>query len=100
MHVLHVDGTEVPVSLATLVVAERPGSAQLDWELVANTLGGWEAGLGTNALELAVITGADDRGTPLLAQLGGTAIVARFVEGTVVWRGDGELAGFDTTWLD
>lgn len=99
LHRLVVDGTEVPVSLATLVVVDREGADRSDWEIVANTTGTWPPELGRNHLEMTAISGADDNGVPELSELSGQAIVARHVEHVVVWRGDGELDGFEDRWL-
>ncbi|MEZ5238560.1 MAG: hypothetical protein R2716_06285 [Microthrixaceae bacterium] len=99
IHRLEVDGTETSVALATLMAVRRDSSPDLQWEVVAQTLGAEPPVLGTNELGLVVVSGADAQGVPLLSQLCGRAVVVRYVDSTVVWRGDGPLAGFDETWL-
>jgi len=99
VHRLEVDSTDVAVRLGTLVVVRRPGSEHLDWEVVAQTTGDSTAELGENLLGMTVVSGADPNGVPELSELSGNAVVARYVDEAVVWRGNGVLVGFDDDWL-
>lgn len=99
LHRLRVDGTDTDVSLGTLVAVSREGRADLDWEVVAQTVGASEPQLGSVDLSLVVVSGADDAGAPELTELSGRAVVVRYVDSTVVWRGDGPLTGFEDAWL-
>ncbi len=99
VHQLHVDGSEVTVSLATLVVVKRNGTSALDWELVADTVNDPATELGSCELDLVVVSGGDEEGVPELSDLHGPAVVVRYVDSTIVWRGNGPLQGFDEAWL-
>lgn len=99
VHQLHVDDEEVAVSLATLMAVRREATPELDWEVVAKTVGASEPRLTSNQLRLVVVSGADESGAPELCDLAGPAVVVRYVEDTVVWRGDGTLLGFEDSWL-
>lgn len=99
IHRLQVDHDEVAVSLATLMVVRREATTDPCWEVVATTIGSIEPHLTSNFLRLVVVSGTDEAGTPVLSELAGPAVVVRFVEGTVVWRGDGALSGFEDSWL-
>ena len=100
IHRLEIDGTDLPVALATLMVVSRPGLDHLDWEVVARTVGQASMELGRNELEMTVVSGADPAGAPELSSLSGAAVVVRHPDSTVVWRGDGALVGFEECWLD
>lgn len=99
VHRCVVDGSEVPVRLATLVVVRREEHGALDWEVVAETARDARPELGRNELALTVVSGAGDTGAVELSELCGEAQVVRYVDRSVVWRGDGPLLGFDPTWL-
>jgi hypothetical protein len=99
VHQLHVDDDEVAVSLATLMAVRREATPALDWEVVAKTVGATEPRLTSNLLRLVVVSGADESGAPTLSELAGPAVVVRYVEDVVVWRGDGALLGFEDAWL-
>jgi hypothetical protein len=93
VHHLEVDDAAVPVRFATLVAVARAESAQLDWEVVAECLGGPGITHGRHRLELTCITGAEPDGSLRFADLSGDAIVVRVVDTTLVVRGDGPLEG-------
>ena len=99
IHRLEVDHDEVTVSLATLMAVRREATTDLDWEVVAKTVGATEPQLTSNDLRLVVVSGADESGAPVLSELAGPAVVVRYVDDTVVWRGDGALCGFEESWL-
>jgi predicted HAD superfamily phosphohydrolase len=99
VHRCVVDDVEVPVRLATLVVVRREGQDALDWEVVAETVDDTAPRLGRNELALTVVTGVDAGGAVELAEVRGEAQVVRFVERSVVWRGDAPLLGFEDAWL-
>jgi len=108
IHRIHLDGTEVPIRFATLVAVERAadgasltpntGSAEvpgdIDWEVVADGVADYEGAMERHRVEALCITGADDDGHLILTELTGDAVVVRYVERTVVLRGDGPLQGF------
>ena len=119
IHRLHIDGVEMPVRLATLVAvrrhddtvaadgpvstvddggddrAEAEGARDdgIDWEVVADGVHDMAHELGRRHVEMLCITGADAEGHLILGELSGDAIMVRFVDRTVVLRGDGPLAG-------
>lgn len=99
IHRLHIDDTEVAVSLATFMAVRREASPGLDWEVIAKTVGTTQPQLESNQLSLVVVSGADESGAPVLSELTGPAVVVRYVEDTVVWRGNGALLGFKESWL-
>lgn len=99
IHRCVIDGDELTVRLATLMVVRREGSDALDWEVVAEATAEVATELGRNRLGLLVISGADEHGTVDLSEVCGDAVVVRFVDRSVVWRGDGPLEGFDDAWL-
>lgn len=99
IHELSVDAAPVAVSMATLVVVRRAGMDALDWEVVAATVGDVTPEPGRNDLGLVVVSGADAAGVPELSELRGAAAVVRWVDSTIVWRGDSPLDGFDEAWL-
>ena len=99
VHRCAVDGSEVRVRLATLVVVRRESQDALDWEVVAETVDDTRVELGRNELALTVVSGADGHGDVELADLRGEAQVVRFLDRSVVWRGDGPLLGFDNAWF-
>lgn len=99
---MHLDGTEVPLRFGTLVVVSRDGiepdssgeAAAVDWEVVADGLDDYAGELKRHRVELLCITHANEDGQLVLGELSGDAVVVRFVERTVVLRGDGPLSGF------
>ena len=88
----------LPLRHGTLQVVERDAGA-LDWEIVLHTIEFEPVANAVHALELAVITGADDAGRLTVGDLTGEAILVRGVEHSIVFRGHGELAGFDRSLL-
>ena len=94
-----VDDVEIPVRLASVVVVQRDESTQLDWEVVAESTEPIGLELHRAHLHMTVITGADADAVLAFADLDGPAAVVRFVETTVVFRGDGDLEGFDAALL-
>jgi hypothetical protein len=95
VHRLGVDGVDLALRSRTLVAVVRDGSEQLDWEVVADCVQPVERGLGRCEVEMLCITGADAEGHLILGELSGPAVVVRFVDRTLVLRGDGPLAGLD-----
>ena len=79
----------------TVVVVSREDGQPLDWEVVIDAPEDPAMELGRNALVLTAITGVDDAGNVQLGELAGEAQVVRYVDNTVVWRGDSQLSGFD-----
>ena len=99
IHRLLVDGTECVVRFGTLVVAERD-DGELDWEVVADSTEAVVIDMGRHDLELLVISGADSEGEVEFSQLMGRAVLVRFVDSTVVFRGDSQLVDFDPVLLE
>ncbi len=99
IHRLLLDGSELVVRFGTVVVAERDGG-EIDWEVVADSTEAVVIDLGRHELELLVISGADSDGEVEFSQLMGRAMLVRFVDSTVVFRGDSQLVGFDTALLE
>jgi hypothetical protein len=119
IHRCFFDGDELTVRLATLVAVHRQvdpaddpppttstaatGSsgvaASLDWEVVAEATAEVETELGRARLDLVVISGADEHGNIEFSEVRGDAVVVRYLDRSVVWRGDGPLEGFDDAWL-
>jgi hypothetical protein len=98
IHRLFLDGTELPLRFGTPVAvvradADGPATDRIDWEIVADGVEQYAGDLQRHHVELLCITGADDEGRLLLGELEGDAIVVRYVERTVVLRGDGPLTG-------
>ena len=98
IHRLELDGIEVPLRFGTLVAVARtdadgPATDRIDWEVVADGLDEYGGQLQRHHVELLCITGVDADGHLVLGELEGDAIVVRFVERTVVLRGDGPLTG-------
>ena len=93
VHRLEVDGVDVPVRFATVVAVARAETEQVDWEVVADCVAPVGNDLGRCRVEMLCITGADPEGHLVLGELSGDAIVVRFVDRTLVLRGDGPLAG-------
>lgn len=111
IHRMHLDGVEVPIRFATLVAVARNGlgdgadgptetadfaSAEIDWEVVADGVDEYAGELHRHHVELLCITRVDEDGHLVLGELSGDAVVVRFVERTVVLRGDGPLSGLTT----
>jgi len=65
----------------------------VDWEVVADGVADYEGGMQRHRVEALCITGADADGHLVLGELSGDAVVVRYVERTVVLRGDGPLIG-------
>lgn len=83
-----IDGREIAVKYADLIVVDRDGAADLDWEVVLVPLNDrlFEPG----AYEFRFTT-LENR------QLQGTAIFVRSVESTHVFRGAGAIDGIRPT---
>ena len=99
VHRLLVEGVEVPVRFATLMVVAREESDRPDWEVVAESTTEVSFDLRRHGLAITAVTGADDDGRLELSELAGDGAVVRFVDNTVVFRGDGPLDGLDEAWL-
>lgn len=112
IHRLHLDGIEMPIRFGTVVAVARddgrepltPGAPadgldrfdgldHVDWEVVADGVSDYEGNMERHHVEVLCITGANDEGRLLLGDLSGDAVVVRYVERTVVLRGDGPLQG-------
>lgn len=87
----------LPLRHGTLQVVDRHGA--LDWEVVLHTVEYEPVANDLHPLRLDVITGLDADGRLGTAELRGTAALVRAIEHTVVFRGDGDLVGFDTDLL-
>lgn len=102
IHRLRLDDVEVGVRFATLVAADRGGDGSpddLDWEVVADLLPGFDGTLGGTEVEMLCIVGADPDGHLVLGELAGHAIVVRVTDRMLVLRGDGALHGLDPATL-
>lgn len=66
-----------------------------DWEIVAQLVEEFGGGLGRVGVEALCITGTEPSGAPVLSTLSGIAAVVRFVDRSIVLRGDGPLDGLD-----
>ena len=93
IHRLLIDGGEVPVKFATVVAVARAESGQTDWEVVAECMAEVSSELGRCRLDMVCITGAAEDGALQFSDLSGEAVVVRFVDRTIVLRGDGPLDG-------
>ncbi len=93
VHRLHLDGAELPLRHATLVAVARAESRDVDWEVVADRVHDGSIEMGRHHLDMLCITGADPEGHLVLGEFDGHAVVVRVVDRTVVFRGDGPLAG-------
>ncbi len=115
IHRLHLDGTELPIRFGTVVAVARDdapqstapnvgtdndsgdtdghGSNGVDWEVVADGMEDYEGAMQRHHVEALCIIGANDDGHLVLGELSGDAVVVRYVERTVVLRGDGPLLG-------
>lgn len=100
IHRLEVDGVDLPVRFATVVAVARAEAGaengSVDWEVVAECAQPVESELDRCRVEMLCITGADDDGHLVLGELSGDAVVVRFMERTLVLRGDGPLTGLST----
>ena len=86
---LAVEGVDLPLKAAYLLVAERPSQADLDWECLAFALD--DAPLAQQRYQVAISLLFDDR------TVTGPAILVRSVDGAHVLRGDGPLDGIAPT---
>lgn len=93
IHRLLMNGGEVPVKFATVVAVARAESEQTDWEVVAECMAEVPSELGRCRLDMRCISGATEDGALEFSDLSGDAIVVRFVDRTIVLRGDGPLDG-------
>ena len=93
IHRFEVDGVDIPVRFATLVAVARAETEQIDWEVVADCVQPVTRELGRCSVEMLCITGATEAGHLTLGELSGEAVVVRFMDRTLVLRGDGPLAG-------
>ena len=81
---LAVDGTDLRLRYADLVVVDRPETDVADWESIVMPLADPRLGHGAYELEFVTLDGRTLRGSALLV---------RSVEGTIVFRGAGPLDG-------
>ncbi|MCU1453469.1 MAG: hypothetical protein JWN46_1615 [Acidimicrobiales bacterium] len=87
---LSVEGVDLPLKAAYLLVAESDDSATPQWECLAYGVG--DAPIARGTYHLVVCTPEDRR-------LDGDAVLVRSVEGAHVFRGAGPLAGVGPTEL-
>ena len=80
---LSVDGTDLRLRYADLLVVDRPETEIDDWESIVMPFA--DPGFGHGAYELEFVT-LDGR------TLRGPALLVRSVDGTIVFRGAGPLA--------
>lgn len=88
----------LPLRHGTLQVVERAGGiadGSLDWEIVVHTIEREPVAHASHPFELDVITGVDDDGRLVTDRYRGNALLVRAIEHSLVFRGDGELHGFD-----
>jgi hypothetical protein len=88
---LRLDGVDLRLKYADLLVAAPEGATQLDWECVVMPFDGEPLEQGAYRVEVVTLEGRD---------LGGDAVLVRSVQGTHVLRGAGPLTGFTETELD
>lgn len=91
-----------PLRHGTLQVVERVGGiadGSLDWEIVLHTVDLEPVAHASHPFTLDVVTGADEDGRLTTSTMTGAALLVRSVEQTLVFRGDGDLAGFDRALL-
>ena len=81
---LDIDGTDVRIKYADVLVVRHDGRADLDWEAVVMPFD--PAPLAPEAYHLAAIAMTGER-------LEGDAVLVRSIEGTHVFRGAGPLTG-------
>ena len=86
---LAVEGIDLPLKAAYLLVAERPEQVELDWELLAFALD--PSPLVQQRYQVAISLLLDER------TVTGPAILVRSVDGAHVLRGDGPLDGIAPT---
>lgn len=99
IHRLQVEDEVVPVRFSTLVVVAQDASDGVDWEVVAESTAPVVFDMRRHHLQMVAVTGADGSGALEFGSVAGDAVVVRFVDNTVVFRGDGDLEGFDQSWL-
>ncbi|MFN8052951.1 MAG: hypothetical protein U0Q22_16010 [Acidimicrobiales bacterium] len=87
----------LPLRHGTLQVVERDG--QVDWEIVLHTIETEPVARAVHPLTIEVVTGANDDGRLTFDVFTGDAILVRTVENSVVFRGNGDLTGFDPAML-
>ena len=83
---LRVDGVDVRLKYADLLVAQQDGHQDIDWECVLMPIDPTQMEQGAYSLEVDTI---DAR------VLSGDAVLVRSVQGTHVLRGAGPLEGLD-----
>jgi hypothetical protein len=81
---LSVEGVDLPLKAAYLLVVDRDEVAELQWECLAYALDPAPVAEGRYVLSIATLEGR---------QLSGAAVLVRSVDGAHVLRGDGPLAG-------
>lgn len=81
---LTVEGVDLPLRMASVVVVDQPGTDGLAWECLAYALDPAPLAPGRYRLGATTLAGR---------QLDGEAVLVRSVEGAHVLRGDGPLAG-------
>ena len=87
----------LPLRHGTVQIVERDD--HIDWEIVLHTIEAEPIARAVHPLSLEVITGADDEGRLTISAYAGDAILVRTVDNTIVFRGEGTLAGFDPAHL-
>lgn len=84
---------DLPLRYGTIQIVERHGA--LDWELVLHTVEPEPVARAVHPLRFRAIAGANDLGALEFVHMSGDAILVRWVNTTLVFRGAGELSGFD-----
>ena len=90
---------DVAIRMATMVVAARAESPQLDWEIIVHGLGQAERWSKRGTVITECVVGVSEDASLELAAVTGDAFVVRQVDGVTVLRGEGTLDGFQTSWL-
>jgi hypothetical protein len=81
---IEVNGADVRIKYADLLVVRKDNTAELDWELVVVPFDGAPLESGAHHVEVVTLEGRS---------IGGDAIHVRSIDGTHVLRGAGPLAG-------
>jgi len=88
---LQVNGVDLPLRYADLLVARHDNEGDLEWECVAATLRPTHLERGPYGLAVT---------TPEGRELGGDTVLVRSHDGGLVFRGVGSLGGFAPSELD
>ncbi len=81
---LAIERAPVPLKAAYLLVVDREGQPQLQWECIAYALDPAEVARGRYRVDVTTLDGR---------VVGGDAVLVRSIDGTHVLRGDGPLSG-------